>query len=58
MKMTVVIQYIGHAIHAGGHITYRRITLDLTSEQADALTLHCNEEEYGPVIFDDDEKGE
>ncbi|MDG7000416.1 MAG: hypothetical protein JRN15_15070 [Nitrososphaerota archaeon] len=56
--MTVVIQYIGHAIHAGGHITYRRITLDLTSEQADALTLHCNEEEYGPVIFDDDEKGE
>ncbi len=58
MKMTVVIQYIGHVIHAGGSVTYRRVTLDLTPEQAEALDLLCEEESFGPVIFDEDEKGE
>ena len=54
MKMTVVIQYIGHAVHAGGSVTYRRVTLELTPEQNKALDLLCEEESYGPVIFDEE----
>jgi len=34
MKITVMIQYYGHVIHAAGSMTYRAVSLTLTDEQA------------------------
>ena len=36
MKITVMIQYYGHVINAGGNVTYRSVTLTLTDEQVAA----------------------
>ena len=52
MKMTVLIQYYGSVIHAGGHMTYRTVTLDLTDDQARALALRPDEE-FGPIALDE-----
>ncbi|MGK0705152.1 hypothetical protein ACSFCW_16970 [Yokenella regensburgei] len=48
--MTVLVQYLGHVIHAGGSVTYRTVEIDLTYDQVKALELKADEE-YGPVIF-------
>ena len=50
MKLTVVIQYHGHVIHAGGCTTYRTVVLELTEEQTKQLALK-QDEDYGPVEF-------
>jgi hypothetical protein len=44
MKMTVMIQYYGHVIHAGGSITYRSVEIELTEEQAKKLALKADED--------------
>ena len=55
MKITVMIQYLGHVIHAGGNISYRSVTLSLTEEQAAALRL-LEDEDYGPIAIDKDKE--
>jgi len=55
MKITVMIQYYGHVINAGGNITYRSVTLTLTDEQAAALDLR-EDEDYGPTAIEKDEQ--
>ena len=52
MKLTVLVQYYGSVIHAGGHMTYRSVTIDLTDEQVKALALRPDEE-YGPIALND-----
>jgi len=55
MKFTVIIPYYGHYIHAGGDIVYRRVTIDLTEEQAAALQLR-EDEEYGAMLIEREEE--
>jgi len=57
MKITVIIQYHGHVIHAGGHTTFRRVTMDLTEEQAAALQLR-KDEEYGTMLIEREEENQ
>ena len=52
MKVTVIIQYYGSVIHAGGHMAFRSVQIDLTEDQKKALALRPDEE-YGPVALDD-----
>jgi hypothetical protein len=54
MKLTTLIQYHGHVIHAGGHTTYRRVTVELTAEQAAALQLR-EDEDYGTMFIEHEE---
>ena len=49
-KLTVMIQYVGHVINAGGSVEYRHVEIHLTPEQSQALTLH-DDEHFGPVAF-------
>jgi hypothetical protein len=51
INVTVVTQYYGHVIHAGGNTTYRTVELQLTPEQTVALQLR-DEEAYGTVIVE------
>jgi len=55
MKITVMIQYYGHVINAGGNITYRAVSLTLTDEQAAALELN-DDEAYGPTAIEKDDE--
>jgi len=55
MKLTVIIQYYGHVIHVGGDIVHRRVTLELTEEQAAALRLQ-KDEDYGPMLIEREEE--
>ncbi|MEL7628730.1 hypothetical protein AAGW04_06960 [Pectobacterium aroidearum] len=50
IKMTVMIQYMGHVVNAGGNIEYRAVELELTEQQSEALALQ-QDEYYGPVAF-------
>lgn len=52
MKLTVLVQYYGSVIHAGGHMAYRSVTIDLTEEQVKSLALRPDEE-YGPLSLND-----
>ena len=52
MRLTVMIQYLGHVIHAQGDITYRAVQIELTDEQADKLRLR-KEEAYGAFALTD-----
>lgn len=53
MKITVVIQYVGHVVHAGGLTTYRTVEIELTDEQAGKLKLACEDESYATAIISD-----
>jgi len=55
MKITVMIQYYGHVIHAAGSMTYRAVSLTLTDEQAAALELR-EDEDYGPTAIEKDDE--
>ena len=55
MKITVMIQYYGNVIHAGGSMTYRAVSLTLTDEQAAALELR-EDEDYGPTAIEKDDE--
>jgi len=55
MKITVMIQYYGHVINAGGNMTYRSVTVTLTDEQAAALELN-DDEAYGPTAIEKDDE--
>ena len=55
MKLTVIIQYYGHVIHAGGDIVYRRVTMELAEEQAAALQLR-EYEDYGHMLIEREEE--
>lgn len=48
MKMTVMIQYVGHVVHCGGSVTYRSVVIDLTAEQSEKLRMH-DDEFFGPI---------
>lgn len=50
MKMTVVVQYLGHVIHAGGLPTFRTVEIELTPEQQKQLIL-SQDEYFGTVVF-------
>lgn len=52
MKLTVVVTESGAACNIGGPITYRRITVDLTPEQAKALTLHDRWDSHGTAFIE------
>ena len=56
MKITVMIQYYGNVINAGGNMTYRSVSLTLTDEQAAALELN-DDEAYGPTAIEKDDEG-
>lgn len=49
-SMTVLVQYLGHVIHAGGSVTYRAVDIELTEEQVKALELKTDEE-YGLIAI-------
>lgn len=49
-SLTVVIQYVGHVINAGGCVTYRSVEIKLTPDQMKLLEL-STDEYYGPVSF-------
>lgn len=50
VKITVMIQYVGHVVNAGGSVEYRAVEIDLTVEQSAKLAL-SQDEYYGPVAF-------
>lgn len=50
-KITVMIQYFGHVIHAQGNVTYRTVELELTEEQSKKLKLR-KDEDYGPIAIE------
>ena len=52
MRLTVIITNTVHAANVGGPLTYRRVTFDLTPEQAKALARDEKWEEYGPFILE------
>ena len=51
--LTVVVQYMGHVINAGGLVSYRTVTLELTEEQQQKLQLK-DDEHYSVVVLDTD----
>jgi hypothetical protein len=53
MKITVIIQDISIAIHVGGEITRRSVSVDLTDEQSKALLLRHAEETYAVMSIDE-----
>ena len=57
MKLTVIIPYYGHYLLAGGDIVYRRVTMELTEEQAAALQLR-EDEEYGHMLIEREEENQ
>ena len=46
MKMTVMIQYVGHVVR-GGSVNYRSVVIDL-AEQSEKLRMH-DDEFLGPI---------
>jgi len=50
MTMTVMIQYFGHVVHAGGSTTYRAVTIELTADQVAKLILQ-EDEAYGVIAL-------
>ena len=50
MTMTVMIQYFGHVVHAGGSTTYRAVTIELTDEQVAQLILQ-EDEAFGVIAI-------
>jgi len=51
-SITVMIQYVGHVVNAGGAVTYRKVELVLTPEQRRIIAL-TEDEYYGPMSIDD-----
>lgn len=56
MKLTVIVEEKGAACNIGGAITHRRITVDLTPEQAQALTLNDSWDSYGTTFLELDDE--
>jgi len=56
MKLSVMIQYVGHVVNAGGTVTYRLAQVDLTDEQAEKLKL--KHDEFFSVISIDCDDGD
>lgn len=54
-SLTVMVQYVGHVVNAMGSVTYRKIDIELTTEQQKKLILNPDEY-YGPVSINDDQK--
>lgn len=54
MKIIVMVQYVGHVVHAGGAVNYRAIEIDLTDDQSKLLKLQ-DDEHYGAVAISDDD---
>lgn len=54
--ITVVVQYVGHVINAGGTVSFRTITLELTEEQKGKLKL--GKDEYLSVLAINNEEFE
>jgi hypothetical protein len=54
VKLTVIIEDVGGAMHMGFAIGYRRVTLDLTPEQTAALALRHEHEGYGTTFIERD----
>lgn len=46
--LTVMVQYVGHVINAGGAVNYRTVEVALTPEQQQRLKLQ-RDEYYGPI---------
>lgn len=53
LTLTVVAQYVGHVINAGGLVSYRTVTLELTEEQQQKLQLK-DDEHYSVAVLDTD----
>lgn len=51
INITIVVQYVGHVVNAGGSISYRTVVLELTPEQENSLKL-SQDEHYGLVAID------
>lgn len=51
-KLTVIIRDDAALIHCGDMPTYRRVTLELTIDQIDKLTLHATAKNGGRDIFE------
>jgi hypothetical protein len=58
VKLTVIIEDVGGAMHMGLAIGYRRVTLDLTPEQEAALALRDEHESYGATFVERAPSGE
>lgn len=56
MKMIVMIQYVGHVVHAGGAVNYRTVEIELHEEQAKLLRLN-DDEHFGPVAIHGEQHG-
>ncbi len=54
MKLTVIVSETGAACNIGGPVTFRRITVDLTEEQATALRLTNRWDSYGTTFLEFD----
>ena len=52
MKMTVMIQFVGHVIHAAGAVTYRAVEIELTGEQVKMLKLQ-QDEFFGAIAIEE-----
>lgn len=50
IKLTVMIQYVGHVINAGGSVEYRSVEIELNDEQSSKLKLQ-KDEYYGASSF-------
>ena len=46
VKLIVMVQYVGHVVHAEGSVSYRSIEIELTDEQAKKLRLRNEYEDY------------
>ena len=56
INITVVVQYVGHVINAGGCVNYRTVVLELTPEQEVRLKLK-QDEHYGPIVIESMQEG-
>lgn len=54
MKLTFLIQYYGHVIHAEGSVKYRTVDIELTPEQKQKLKL-VKDEDFGVVAINSDD---
>ena len=54
MKIIVMVQYVGHVVHAGGSVNYRAVEIELTDEQSKRLKLQ-EDEHYGSIAISDDD---
>jgi hypothetical protein len=59
VKLTVIFANVVHVVHAGGAVEYRRVTIDLTPEQAAALALRDEKwETRGPIFIEAERESE